>query len=208
MNTKAIDVPQGSWDTTRSKQVHQSVNTLRVVFVKVPEHGVIRNIGLRVSLVASIHGRKLDRVPDEEDRKVIEDEILDTLLSIKLCCPTSNISNCIAGSLFTTDCGDASQNLGFLSNASEKVCIGQIRDVFEDFKLAKGTSSLCVHAPVKENEPCTCVVAMKLLLPLWNAFTCKMSEDFDSIGIAQEGQATVGLSIADLLHVAWIGWLA
>lgn len=159
MDTKAIDVPKGSWDTTRSKQVHQSVDTLRVILVKVPEHGIIRDVGLGVSLVATVHGRKFDRIPDEEDRKVIEDEILDTLIGIELCCPASNISNCVAGSLFTTDRGDASQNLGFLPNASEKIRIGQIRDILEDFKLAKGTGSLCVHAPVKENEPCACVVA-------------------------------------------------
>lgn len=119
------------------------MNALRIVLVEIPKHGIIWNICLGVSLVAPVHGRKLDRVPDEEDGKIIEDEVLDTFFGIELCCPTSNIANCVAGSLFTTDRRNTSQNLGFLSNASEELCIGQVGDVFKNFKLAKGASSLC-----------------------------------------------------------------
>ena len=102
MDAEAINVSQGSRNTTRSKQVHQSVNPLGVVHVKVPKHGVVWHIGLRMSLVTAVHGRKLDRVTDEEDRKVVEDKVLDTILGIKLCRPASNVANRVARPLFAT----------------------------------------------------------------------------------------------------------
>lgn len=152
VNAEAIDVPQRSRDSAWPKQVHQSMDALGVVLVKVPKHGVIRTIGLRVPLVAAVHGRELDRVPDEEDGKVIKDKVLDTLLGIELCCPAAHIANGVAGPFFAADCRDASEELGFLADASEEICIGEVRYILEDFKLAKGTGSLCVHAPVLKSS--------------------------------------------------------
>lgn len=103
MDTEAIDVSQGSWNTALSEQVHQSVNPLRVVYVEVPEHGVVWYIGLRVSLVAPVHGGELDRIPNEEYGKIVEDEVLDALFGIELCCPASNIADRVAGPLFAAD---------------------------------------------------------------------------------------------------------
>jgi hypothetical protein len=124
------------------------MDTLRVVLVKVPKHGVVRHIGLRVPLVAAVHGRKLDRIPDEEDGEIIEDKVLDALLGVELCCPAADIADGVTGPLFAADGRDASEKLGFLADASEEVCVSEVRDVLEDFKLAKGPGSLCVHAPV------------------------------------------------------------
>lgn len=103
VNAIAIDVSERRRDTTRSKQVHQRVNTLRVVLMEIPEHGIIWHIGLRMPLVAPVHGRKLDGVPNKEDWEIIEDKVLDTLLGIEFGCPASDITNCVAGSFFSAD---------------------------------------------------------------------------------------------------------
>lgn len=103
VNAIAIDISERRRNTPRSKQVHQSMDTLRVILVEIPEHGIIWHIGLRVPLVASVHGRKFDGVPNKEDRKIIEDKILNTLLRIEFGCPTSDITNCVGRSLFSTD---------------------------------------------------------------------------------------------------------
>lgn len=79
------------------------MNSFGIVDVKVPEHGVVGAIGLRMPLMASVHRGKLDGIPNEEDRKIIEDKVLNTLFGIELGRPTSNIANCVAGSLLATD---------------------------------------------------------------------------------------------------------
>jgi hypothetical protein len=124
------------------------MDTLRVILVEVPEHGIIWHIGLRMSLVASIHRRKLNGVPDKEDRKIIEDKILNTLLRVELGCPTSDITNCVGRSFFSTDSRDTGQDFGLLSNASEEVRVSYVRNVFKHLKFAKGAGCLCMHAPV------------------------------------------------------------
>lgn len=103
MNTETIDVSQRRRNATLSKEVHQGMNTLRVVQMKVPEHGIIRNIRLGMSLVTAVHGRKLDRISDEEHGQIIKDKVLDTLFSVEFGRPAANITDSIAGSFLTTD---------------------------------------------------------------------------------------------------------
>lgn len=68
VHTKSIDMRQRGRNTTRANEMHQSMNPLRGINMIVPEHIVLRHIHSRVSLVTTIHARKLDRVPHEEDR--------------------------------------------------------------------------------------------------------------------------------------------
>lgn len=152
MDAEAIDIPQRSRDAARPKEVHQRVDSLRVVLVEIPKHGIVGHIGLRVPLVAPIHGRELDRISDEEDGQVIEDKILDALLRVELGRPAPDIADRVAGALFATNGRDASQDLGLLPDTREELCIGQIRHIFKHLKLAKGAGGLCVHAPVKRKD--------------------------------------------------------
>lgn len=103
MNTVAIDVFQRSRNAALSKQVHKSMDSFWVVFVKVPKHGIIWHVCLRVSFMTPVHGWKLDGIPNKEDGQVIENKVLDTLLCVKLCCPTSNISNGVTGPFFAAN---------------------------------------------------------------------------------------------------------
>jgi hypothetical protein len=71
-------------------------------------------MSLRMSLMRAIHRRKLDRIPNEEDRlrkyqsrnentqawyhayRVVEDPVQVTLIGIELHPPTVHISSCIS----------------------------------------------------------------------------------------------------------------
>jgi hypothetical protein len=57
--------------------------------------------------VAAVHARELDRIPDEEDRQVVEDEIVIAIFREELDRETSDVSYGVAGALFTTHCGDS-----------------------------------------------------------------------------------------------------
>lgn len=68
--------------------------------MEIPEHRIIGHIGSRMSLMAPIHRRELDRIADEEDREVIEDKILDALFGVELGSPTANIPHSVTGPFF------------------------------------------------------------------------------------------------------------
>lgn len=103
MNTKAVDVFDRLGNTSPSKKVHEGVDPLWVVLVKIPKHGIIWDVGSGVSLMAAVHRRKFDGISDEEHRKIVEDEVLNTLLRVKLGCPSSHIANSIARTFFPTN---------------------------------------------------------------------------------------------------------
>lgn len=79
------------------------MNPLLIVDVIIPEHGIIRHVSLGMSFMAAIHRRELYRVANKEHREIIEDKILDTLLSVELDRPAPYISNRIARSLLAAD---------------------------------------------------------------------------------------------------------
>lgn len=96
MYAKPIYVSQRKRNTSLTKKMHQSMDSLWVVKMKVPEHSIVGYIGLWVSFMAPIHRWKFDRIPDEKYWEVIEDKVLNTFLGIKFSCPASNIANSVA----------------------------------------------------------------------------------------------------------------
>lgn len=60
------------------------MDSLWVIDMIIPKHGIIRNVGPRVSLVAAVHGGELNGVANEEDGEVIEDKVLDAILGVEL----------------------------------------------------------------------------------------------------------------------------
>lgn len=101
--TETINVAKRRWDSTLTKQMHQRMDALWVVDVKIPKHSVVGHICLWVSFMGAIHGGKLDRVPNKEYWKIVENKVLNTFLSIKLGRPATDITNCIAGTFLSTD---------------------------------------------------------------------------------------------------------
>lgn len=87
------NVTQRSWDTPLTEELHQSMNAFRIVDVIVPEHGVVWDIRPWVLFMASVHAWKLDRVSQEENWQVIEDEIVVALFCVELDRPSSYIAD-------------------------------------------------------------------------------------------------------------------
>lgn len=133
--------------------MHESVDSLGVILVKVPKHGVIRYICLGMSLVAPIHGGEFNGIPDEEDGQIVEYKVLHALLGIKLCGPAPNIANGVTRSFFSTNGRDAGQDWRLLANSSEELGIGQIRYILENFEFAKGAGGFCMNTPIPIMSP-------------------------------------------------------
>ena len=162
-----------------------------VVDVEVPEHGMVRYIGAGMTFVTPVHGGELDWVSDEEYGEVIEDKVLNTLLGVELGCPAANISNCVTRTLFTPNGRNAREKLSLLANLGEKFGIRKIRDVIRDLEFTECTSGFCVNTAFRD------------------ALSCKMSQNFHSLDVAQDRQTTIGITVANLLDTSWaFAWLA
>lgn len=116
MNTKSIDVPQRGRYASLTDEVHQCVNPFRIIDVIIPEHIVVRHEGPRMPFVASVHAGKFDRIPNEKDRQVVENEILIAIFREELQRPSAYISHSIAGTFLAGHGGDSSQYFGSLTN--------------------------------------------------------------------------------------------
>lgn len=202
MDAESIDIAQGSRNPTLSEEVHQGMDAFRVIDMKVPEHGVIWNVRPRVSLMTPVHRWELDGVPDEEDREVIEHEILDSFIGVELGRPTSHISNRITGALFPAYGRDSGEKLGLLPDASQEGCVGQVRDILQDFEFAEGACGFGMNAPISQCESChlpSCLMPQYGYRPLRNALTGKVSQDLDCLNITEDNQATIRIAISNLL---------
>jgi hypothetical protein len=79
VHAESIDMRQQRRDTTRTNQMHRSMNAFWVVYMVVPEHVVLWHVHPWVSFVTAVHTRKFDRVSNEEDRQVVEDKVVVTI---------------------------------------------------------------------------------------------------------------------------------
>ena len=94
--TERVDISQRGRYTALAEKMHQSMYSLWIVDMEVPKHIWIRNIGLRMAFMTSIHAGKLDGIPNKEDWQIVEDKVLVTILGIDLHSPSTYITNGIA----------------------------------------------------------------------------------------------------------------
>lgn len=126
VDAEPIDVPQRGWNAALSKQVHERMHSFWIIEMKVPKHGVIGHICLRMPLVAAIHGWKFDGIADEEDGKVVKDEVLDSLFCVKFGRPATNVPDGVTRTLLTTYSGDPSSQLRLFAKTGEPLGVCQV----------------------------------------------------------------------------------
>ena len=68
---------------------------------------------------------ELNRVLNKEDRGVIADHVVVTVLSIMFDCETARVTIAVVGTSFTGDSGESQENRGFLSNLVQKLSTGE-----------------------------------------------------------------------------------
>lgn len=101
VHAEAVDVAEGGWNTAAAEEMHEGVDAFGIVVVVIPKHVCVLwrkqvscldlplphfqrtstkrptwYISLRMTLMRSVHRRKLDRIPNEEHRKVIPYEVV------------------------------------------------------------------------------------------------------------------------------------
>lgn len=86
--------------------------------------------------MASVHAWELDRIANEEDRQIIEDEVLIAFFGEEFCRPAADIANRIARALLATNSRDPGKNWSLLSDSIQKFRICDIAVVVCHFEFA------------------------------------------------------------------------
>ena len=147
MYTITIDMPQARGDASLPKEMHQRMDPLLIIHMKVPKHVRVRNIRTGVLLMAPVHRRKLNRIPDKKHGKIIAYEVLVPLLRKKLERPPTDVAHGIARTLLPRHRRYTRQHRRLPADLGEEVRVREVGDVVRDLKLAPGASRLGVdHA--------------------------------------------------------------
>src|SRR5580698_4006712 len=91
---------------------------------KIPDVIGLLNVGVRIALLGVDKIRKFKRIPNKKDRCIVADQIVVTLLGVKLDCESSGIAHGVGRTFFSSYGGESDENLGSLSDWSEKIGLG------------------------------------------------------------------------------------
>jgi hypothetical protein len=90
-----------------------------IMVMEVPKHARVCDPSLRVAFVRSVERGELGRIADEENRKVVANEVPIAFFSFKLQGKASDIAGSIRRPFFSGYRRDASQNLSLFADFIE-----------------------------------------------------------------------------------------
>jgi len=114
-----------------------------------PEIPVIESapqVGAGVAFHGVVQVRKLERVTQEEDRRVVSDQIPIPLLGVELDCETADVALGVGRAAFAGNSGEAHEAGRLLADLGEDLRFRVTGDVAGHGERAEGTGALGVHA--------------------------------------------------------------
>jgi len=144
VGTVAVHVSVTIGGTTVGEEDGDLVEGLRRVAPEVEGHVTVLAVVTGVSLLGMDEIRELNRILNEENRGVVTNHVVVTILSIELDGKTSGISVAIVGTTLTGNSGEAGENGSSLANVLKEFGLGELRNIMSKFKVTMGTSTLGV----------------------------------------------------------------
>ena len=142
---------------------------------EVPEHVGIRAIRGRMPFLRVDKIGELQGIADKEDGRVIAHEVVIAVLRIEFYCETARIARRIRGAFFAAHGRKPGKDLGSLTHFREEFSFRVFCHVRRNLEIASGPGSFGVDDP------------------LGNAFTVKMRQFFEQMGVLhQHGPARTG----------------
>ena len=89
--------------------------------------------------------RELERVAQEEDRRVVADQVPVPFLCVELHREAANVAFGVGGAALAGDRGEADEHVGLLADSREYLGLGVCRDVVGDGECAERARALGVH---------------------------------------------------------------
>ena len=148
-------------DTPITHQDHDLMQRLRRQAPKVPHRRVTSQVCFRIPLLRVNKIRKLQWVPDKENRRVIPDQIPVSLVSIKFNGKSPNIPFRVSGSPLPCYRGKTHEDVGLLTDPCKNTRFRVTGNIIRHRERAKRPASFGMHDSFR------------------NSFTIKMSQFLD-----------------------------
>jgi len=154
------------WDTTVSHENHDLMNGFWVLRQVIPEHVVVLQVGLRITLLSVNEVWELGWVTKEEDWSVVEDPVEVTFLSSHLDRESTRITSSVWRSRFPTNSRETHGQRSLLS-WGEELCAREVGNVMSGLEDTMSSSSLCVYDS------------------FWNSLSVEVSEKVNVVEVLQ-----------------------
>jgi hypothetical protein len=96
---------------------------------------------------------ELERIAQEEDRRVVPDQVPVALLGVELHGKAPDVPLGVGGAPLAGDGGEAQETVGLLADLGEDLGFGVLGDVVGHGKGAVGAGALGVHPPFGNHLP-------------------------------------------------------
>ncbi len=108
-------------------------------------------VGARVALHGVVEVGELQRVAEEEHRRVVADEVPVALLGVELHREAADVALGVGRAALAGHGREADEQVGLLADLGEDLGLGVLRDVVGDREGAEGAGALGVHAPLRDD---------------------------------------------------------
>lgn len=140
----AVHVGEAIGSAAITEQEAHLMRRLRAQGEEVPEHVRILQMRLRITLLRVNEAGEQYGIADEEDRRVVANQIPDTVLRVEFDGETTRIPSGISRSTLTAHRGEANGQRSTLLDLVEHLGGTVLGDIVGDLKVTKGTASLGV----------------------------------------------------------------
>ena len=111
------------------------------------------HVGARVALDGVVEVGELERIAQEEDRRVVAHQIPVALLGVELHGEAADVALGVGGAALAGHGGEADEEVGLLADLGEDLGPGVAGDVVGDGEGAVGAGALGVHAALGDHLP-------------------------------------------------------
>ncbi|OQB99613.1 MAG: hypothetical protein BWX80_03632 [Candidatus Hydrogenedentes bacterium ADurb.Bin101] len=151
--SEPVHVPVGGGD---APVAHDHGNLVQRLGQGGPEIPVVQGaaqVGARVALDGVIEVGELQRVAQEENGRIVADQVPVAFFRVEFRGETANITFRISGAPFARHGGKSGKSLRFLADFGKNLCPGIACNIVGHGKSAEGAGTFGVHAPFRDDLP-------------------------------------------------------
>ena len=151
VRTKAVHVAIGG---RQAALTHDDGDLMQRLRQRGPEVPVVlrrTHVGARVALHRVVEVGELERIAQEEHRRVVADQVPVAFFSVELDGKAADVALGIGGAAFTGNGGEAREQFGLLADLAEDLRPRVFADVVSHGEGTVGTGTLGMHAPLRDH---------------------------------------------------------
>src|SRR5450759_3712967 len=148
VRAEAVHVPVARRDAAIAEQPGEHVRGLGRKAEAVPDVVWLLAVGARVGLLRVDEVGELERVADEEDRRVVAGQVVVAVFGVELEGEPAGVADCVSGAAAASHRAEAREHFGALADLAEEARPREGRHVLGHFEVAVGARAAGMHDPL------------------------------------------------------------